>query len=528
MSEKEKIASATGVVGTATFLSRILGYLRDMVIAYFFGAGMATDAFFVAFRIPNTLRRLFGEGALTVSFIPVFSAYLHRKETRDWKEFLDRTFTLFSMILAGVSVLGIIAAPWLIRVLAPGFSDPEQFRLTVLMTRIVFPYLFFIGLVALSMGVLNALGHFLAPAMAPIFLNISMIGCVFLLAVRVSPPVMALTIGVVIGGLIQLLFQIPFLWRKGIRFCPDFRFGSSPGIRKIGVLMVPAVVGTAVAQINVFVSQILASFLMKGSISFLYYAYRLIEFPLGVFVVALGTAALPSFSRLVTQDRMTDFKDTIAFGLRMAFFLTIPASVGLIILRIPIVSLLFQRGEFDFSATCLTAEALLYYAAGLWAIAGVRIMAPAFFALQDMKSPVKAAVLALVCNILLGLVLMYPLGHAGLALANSLSAVLNFLLLTVFLARKIGAIGWISLWESLGKVLPASLVMGATVYGLSLLGRWGTTTSAARNGMILGISVLVGMGVFLGISLLLKTEEALFLWSLIRKRIRGGSGGRHP
>ena len=192
MSEKEKIVSATGIVGTATFLSRILGYLRDMVIACFFGADVVTDAFFVAFRIPNTLRRLFGEGALTVSFVPIFSEYLHHKEKQDWEQLLNRAFTLLSMILAGLSVLGVLCAPWLIRVLAPGFGDPEQFRLTVVMTRIVFPYLFFIGLVALSMGVLNALGHFLAPAMAPVFLNVSMIACVFLLARRISPPVMAL------------------------------------------------------------------------------------------------------------------------------------------------------------------------------------------------------------------------------------------------------------------------------------------------------------------------------------------------
>ena len=521
MSEKEKIVSATGIVGTATFLSRILGYIRDMVIAYFFGAGVVTDAFFVAFRIPNTLRRLFGEGALTVSFVPVFSEVLHHKERQAWEQLLNRAFTLLSMILAGLSVLGVLCAPWLIRVLAPGFVDPEQFQLTVVMTRIVFPYLFFIGLVALSMGVLNVLGHFLAPAMAPVFLNVSMIGCVFLLARRVSPPIMALALGVVAGGVIQLLFQVPFLWRKGIRLHPDFRFGASPGISRIGMLMVPAVVGTAVAQINVFVSQILASFLMKGSISFLYYAYRLVEFPLGVFVVALGTAALPSFSRLVTQNRLIEFKDAVAFSLRMVFFLTIPATVGLIILRVPIVSFLFQRGKFGFAETLLTAQALLYYVVGLWAIAGVRIVAPAFFAVQDMKSPVRVAVVALGCNIVFGLILMFPLGHGGLALANSLSAIVNFVLLTVCLTRRIGALGWAKMWASLGRILPASLVMGVVVYWLSLFGHWGEAEFATLNGVVLGVSLSAGILIFFGTSLLLKTEEALFLFSLIRKRIMG-------
>lgn len=521
MSEKEEIVAATGIVGTATLLSRILGYLRDMVIAYFFGAGMATDAFFVAFRIPNTLRRLFGEGSLTVSFIPVFLEYLHHKEEKDWEDLVNGVSTLLTIVLAGLSVLGIIFSPWVIRVLAPGFLDPEQFRLTVLMTRLVFPYLFFIGLVALSMGVLNALGHFAAPALAPALLNISMIGCAFLLFQRFSPPIMALAFGVLVGGVAQLLFQIPFLVQKGVRFRPNFRFGSNPGIKRIGTLMIPAVVGTAVAQINIFVSQILASFLMKGSISFLYYAYRLIEFPLGIFVVALGTAALPSFSRLVVQDRFGEFTDAIGFGLRMVFFLAIPATVGLIVLRVPIVCLLFQRGEFDFLATLLTSQALLYYAVGLWAIAGVRIVAPAFFALQDMRSPVKVAILALVCNILFGLILMVPLKHSGLALANSLSAILNFLLLVGCLTRRVRAIDWTGIYRSLAKVSLASVMMGVIVYWVSHFGKWSESAGPDLfNGVVLGLSVLAGVLVFVCTSLLIKTEEALFLFSIIKRKVR--------
>jgi len=520
MSEKERIASATGIVGMATLLSRILGYIRDMVIAYFFGAGIATDAVFVAFRIPNTLRRLFGEGALTVSFIPVFSEYLEHKERRDWEELVNGAFTLLSLVLAGISILGVLFAPWVIRILAPGFVDSEQFRLTVLMTRVVFPYLFFIGLVALSMGVLNALGHFTAPAVAPALLNVSMIGCAFLLFQRFNPPVVALAIGVLVGGVTQFLFQIPYLLKKGIRFRPNFSFGSTPGLSRIGALMGPAVVGTAVVQINVFVSQILASFLMKGSISFLYYAYRLIEFPLGVFVVALGTAALPSFSRLVTQQRVGEFREVVCFSLCMVFFLTIPAMMGLIILRVPVIYLLFQRGEFGSLATSLTAQALLYYAVGLWAIAGTRVVAPAFFALQDMRSPVKVAIVDLICNILLGLVLMVPLKHSGLALANSLSAIVNFLVLTVCLAKRVGAIDWTRVSRSVAKVFLASLPMCVIVYRLSLFGEWGAG-SALFNGFILGLSVMAGVSVFLGTSLLIKTDEALFLLSMIKKRMKG-------
>jgi putative peptidoglycan lipid II flippase len=523
MSEKEKIALATGVVGAATLLSRVLGYFRDMVIAYFFGAGMATDAFFVAFRIPNILRRLFGEGSLTVSFIPVFSEYLHHRKDREWEELVNVAFTLLSVILAGISVLGILFSPWVIGVLAPGFMEPEQIELAVSLIRVVFPYLFFIGLVALSMGVLNAMGHFAAPALAPALLNISMMGCAFFLFHRVTPPIMALAIGVVLGGLTQLLFQVPFLVRKGVRFHPNFHFGSNPGIRRIGILMVPAVVGTAVAQINIFVSQILASYLMKGSISFLYYAYRLIEFPLGISVVALGTAVLPSFSKLVVQERFDEFRDTIGFGIRMVFFLSIPAMVGLIILRVPIVSVLFQRGEFGFLATLLTSQALFYYALGLWAIAGVRIVAPAFFAIQDMRSPVKVAILALIANIVLGLILMVPLKHSGLALANSLSAILNFLLLLFFLTRRVGAIDWTRIFTSLIKVLLASLPMGLVVYGLRRLGEWGETGAVSVDALILGVSVVAGIFVFLCVSLLIKIEEAVFLLSMIKRKL--GSRG---
>ncbi len=521
MSEREKIAAATGVVGAATFFSRILGYLRDMVIAYFFGAGMATDAFFVAFRIPNTLRRLFGEGSLTVSFIPVFSEYVEHREEEDWRDLVNGAFTLLSILLAGASLLGIVFAPWVVRVIAPGFTDPEKFRLTVSLIRIVFPYLFFIGLVALSMGVLNTFGHFTAPALAPALLNISMIASAFLLFRQISPPVMALALGVVVGGTAQLLFQIPFLIKKGIGLRPSFHFWSHPGIRKIGGLMLPGVLGTAVAQINIFVSTILASLLKEGSISFLYFAYRLIEFPLGIFAVALGTAALPSFSRLVTQKRSSEFRDTLAFSIRLVFFLTIPATIGLIVLRVPTIHLLFQRGAFDFQKTLMTAQALLFYAVGLWAIAGARIVAPAFFALQDMRSPVKVAVLALIGNVLLGLLLMFPLKHSGLALANSLAATLNFLLLTALMAKKIGALGWTKILHSLFRTLLASLPMSWVVLRLSRLGEWGEGNPSLYHAIVLAICILAGTLTYMGASLLVRSEEALFLVSMLRRKVGG-------
>lgn len=521
MSEKEKIVAATGIVGTATLVSRVLGYLRDMVIAYFFGAGMATDAFLVAFRIPNTLRRLFGEGSLTVSFIPVFSEYLYHQERRDWEKLVNEVFTFLAVVLAGISILGILFAPWVTRMLAPGFAGPEKFHLTVVLIRVVFPYLFFIGLVALCMGILNTFGHFAAPALAPALLNVSMIACVFLLFRHLQPPVMALGIGVIVGGVAQLLFQMPFLIKRGIWFRPSFHFWSNPGVRKIGKLMLPGVIGTAVAQINIFVSMILASFLKEGSISFLYFAYRLVEFPLGIFAVAVGTAALPSFSKLVAQNRSGEFCETIDFSIRLVFFLTIPAAVGLIVLRLPIVQLLFQRGAFDFQMTLMTAQALLFYAVGLWAIAGARIVSPAFFALQDMRSPVKAAIFALIGNLLCGLILMVPLRHSGLALANSLAATLNFFLLIGLLRRKVGALAWAKTRQSLFKTLLASLPMAVIALWVSRWGEWGEAGLSIYNAVVLAISILAGTAAYIGTSLMVKSEEALFLTSIIKKRIRG-------
>jgi len=457
--ERERIARAAGVVGSATLLSRVLGYARDMVIAYFFGAGWATDAFFVAFRIPNTLRRLFGEGSMTVSFIPVYTDYILHRTKEESQELVDVAFTLASSVLMGLTVLGIVFSPQIIAALAPGFDDPRQVELTIFMTRIVFPFLFFIGLVALAMGILNAHRHFAAPALAPTLLNLSMIASAYLLFHRLAEPIVSLAIGVFFGGLIQVAFQLPFLVKKGVMFRLNFHF-LHPAIRRICILMVPALLGVAVAQINQFVGTILASFLLEGSISYLYFAYRLIEFPLGVFVIALGTAALPSFSQLVSEGSMEEFRDTLSFSVRLVLFVSVPAMVGLMVLRIPIIHLLFQHGAFTYGDTLLTAQALFYYGVGLWAIAGARIIAPAFYAMQDTKTPVKIAVVSLLANVALSLILMVPLKHGGLALANSLASMVNVSLLLVWLRKRIGGIDWGRILRSLVQVAVASAAMG--------------------------------------------------------------------
>ena len=378
-----------------TFLSRILGFLRDMVIAHFFGAGMAADAFFVAFRIPNLWRRLVGEGSLTISFIPVYTEYLTQRPGEESREVTHIAFTTAGVGLLILTAMGILFSPMLIRIIAPGFvQNPEKFQLTVQLNQIIFPYLFFMGLFALCMGILNSLRHFFAPALAPIFLNISIIVSVFLFYHAFEKPVLSLALGVLTGGVIQLLFQIPFLLKKGITFRFNFNF-RHPAIKRIGFLMVPGLIGTGVYQLNVFIDTIFASFLPSGSVSYLFFADRLMEFPLGIFAFALGMAALPSLSILASKGKIEELKETLSFTFRLVSYISIPAMVGLIALKTPIVNLLFQRGLFDYSATVMTAKALLFYSVGLWAIAGARTIVPVFYSLQDPWAPLKIALICL-------------------------------------------------------------------------------------------------------------------------------------
>ncbi len=425
VSENDRVTKATGVVGSATLLSRIFGFIRDVVIAGFFGAGLSSDAFFVAFRIPNLLRRLFAEGSLSVAFIPVFTEYLTHRGKEDAFEMARSAVRLLSVLLVAVAVTGIVFSPLIIRIIAPGFADsPEKFALTIFLTRVMFPYIFFIGMVALSMGILNVLGHFAAPALAPVFLNISIICSVFLISPHMTDPVTGLAVGVVIGGVFQLALQVPFLIKQGFFFWQKAKI-FHPGLKKIGRLMLPTIFGAAVYQINILVGTLLASLLAEGSVSYLYYADRLVQFPLGIFAIATATAVLPSLSRQATKKDLQGVRETFSYAMKLIFFITIPSMVGLIVLREPIVALLFKRGAFDATTTHLTAYALLYYSIGLWAFSAVRIVVSTFYALQDTRTPVITGAVSVCANIVLGIILMGPMGHGGLALSTSLASMLN-------------------------------------------------------------------------------------------------------
>jgi len=519
MDEHRKIAKAATVVGGATLLSRVFGFIRDMVVAQFFGAGLATDAFFVAFRIPNLLRRLVGEGALTASFIPVYTEYITRRSKEESDELVNASFSILAVLLIMVTALGIVFSPWIVKVLAYGFcQEPEKFKLTVLLNRLMFPYIFFIGLVALAMGVLNTWKHFAGPALAPVLLNLSIIACTLFLSHTLRQPILSLAIGVIIGGVAQLLFQIPFIRRVGI--VPRLRFNfSHPGVRRIGILMAPSVLGLAVTQLNVIVSTFLASYLPEGSISYLYYADRLLEFPMGIFAVAIATAVLPTLSEYSTKNDLQKLTETVSFALRLVFFVTLPAMVGLIALRLPILNLLFQRGAFTAHSATMTAQALLYYSLGLAAFAGVRIIVPAFYSLQDTKTPVKVALIALFANAGLGAALMTPLRHGGLALATSLAAGLNFALLVILLKRKLGKIGASNIIRSFLKSLGASFLMGAVAWGICSGTSWETSGVTAQKIWLLLGAILVGILVYGGACYLFGSEELHSAIEIIKKKM---------
>jgi putative peptidoglycan lipid II flippase len=383
----------------------------------------------------------------------------------------------------------------------------------------MFPYIFFIGLVALCMGILNVFGHFAAPALAPVLLNVAIIFSVFFLCPHLNVPVLGLAIGVMIGGFLQLFLQLPVMAGYGFNFWQKPKVWH-PGLKKMSRLMPPVVIGGAVYQINVLVGTLLGSFLPEGSVTVLYFADRLVQFPLGIFAIAAATAVLPSLSRQAVLNDFKALKDTFGYAVRLTLFLTIPSMMGLIVLRIPIITVLFQRGEFSPQATLLTAQALLYYAIGLWAFSAVRIVAATFFALKDTRTPMVMATVAILTNIGLGIVLMKPLAHAGLALATSLASILNLALLVLALRKKLGSLGWRGIAQSALKTLGSSAVMGAAVWVAVKV--FIPTQGASFIALAAGVMacVTVGLVIFGGCSYGFKSPELSNVLAEIKTSIK--------
>lgn len=519
MSEKKHIVRAAGILGSATMLSRIMGMVRDMVQARLFGAGMATDAFIAAFQIPNMLRRFFAEGALTSAFVPTFSGALSRRGEAEARELANICFTLLTIVMAGVTLAGMLFSPTIVGLMFPGFREiPGKFELTVLLNRLMFPYIFFISLVALCMGILNTLRHFFTPAISTVFLNISMILAALLLRGFFQVPVTALAVGVLVGGCLQLAMQLPVLWRKGfpLRLRFDFR---NPDVRRIALLMLPSVFGVGVYYLNITVSAILASLLPEGSVSYLYYAQRLFEFPQGIFTVSVAQAVLPSMSRQAADGDMDGMKESLAFGLRLTLFVTIPAMAGLMVCATPIFSLIFMGGAFDYAKAVNSAQALVYYSLGLSFVALTRVLAPAFYALRDTKTPVWTALVAFILNLVFSLALMGPLKHGGLALATTISACGNMLLLLWFLRRRIGSFGGRRIVISSIKSLAAALPLGIVVRYICGLTDWSRMGHSAEKCLVLGAAIFSGILVYALVVRLLRSDEALEAVALIRGRM---------
>ncbi|MBN1824008.1 MAG: murein biosynthesis integral membrane protein MurJ [Endomicrobiales bacterium] len=511
---REKLTKSASRVAVGTMISRILGYLRDMLVAHAFGAGMFADAFYAAYRIPNLLRRLLGEGSLSASFIPVLSEYLHTKSKEETQKLINVVLTGLTIILVVLTALGIIFAPQIVHLIAWGFTDdPEKLELTITLTRLMFPFMLFICLAALVLGILNTLNSFFIPAISSASLSVSEITYILALAPMFAPgdQIKGLAISVIVGGLGQFAVQWPKMasmgWKLGWKM--DFKH---PGLKQIMVLMVPAMLGLSVDQINAFVDTICASFLELGSITALYYSNRLMQLPLAIFGLALSSAALPAMSKSAAVKDLSAVKDTLNYSIRLVVFIMLPSAVGLMIVGLPVISLLFERGNFDRTASLMTNSALFYYSLGLPAYAVTKIFASAFYSLKDTKTPVKAAAVAVALHVILNIALMWPMRVGGLALATAVSSCVNFSILAVILRKRIGALGLRRIGVTFVKSLAASAAMGAFA--------WWSAFILFRDHLLLGVStsIIGGLVVFFAVSAVLKIEERKPLLAIVLKK----------
>jgi putative peptidoglycan lipid II flippase len=480
-------------VSGMTLLSRILGFVRDFVIARTFGAGMVTDAFFVAFRLPNLLRRLFAEGAFSQAFVPILAEYRNRRGESETKSLVDRVASVLFLALVVVSALGMAAAPVLIALTAPGFSaDADKFQLTVELTRITFPYILFMSLVALAAGILNTWSRFALPAFTPVLLNLSFIGMALFAAPWFDPPVLALAWAVLLGGALQLAIQLPALAKIGMlpRFDPVWR---DAGVQRVLKLMAPAVLGVSVAQISLLINTVFASFLESGSVSWLYYADRLMEFPAGLLGAALGTILLPSLAKTHSNGQTDDFSALLDWGLRLTLMLTLPASLALAMLALPLLTTLFQYGAFAASDVLRTREALVAYSIGLSGLILVKVLAPGFYARQDIRTPVKIALVTLALTQLMNFAFIGWLKHAGLALSIGLASCFNAGMLWRGLRRR-GVYqpqaGW---GVFMLKLLAALIVLGSVLWFASAGDTAWLAMSGGQRALQLSLVVTAGL-----------------------------------
>jgi len=516
--ETHHISRAAGLIGAATFCSRILGFIRDIILASLFGANAAADAFYIAYRIPNLLRELFAEGSMSSAFIPVFTEYHSTRSKQEAWELASAAFTTLLTLVTIVTLLGILAAPSLVWFLAPGLhGDTAQLAMTTLLTQIMFPYLLFVSLAALAMGILNALRSFAIPALAPVFFNI----CVIVFALAISPafdqPIIAVAIGIVVGGLAQFLMQLPGLHKKGFSLSWNFH-PTHPGVKRMGGLLIPTLLGLAVTQINLTISTILASY-FEGGPTYLFYAMRLIQFPLGIFGVAMATAILPSLSAHAAKGAHDELRATVNFGLRMVLFIILPSMVGLMLLRTPIIHLFFEHGAFSALDTIGTASALLGFSVGLWAFASYRILAMAFYSLQDTRTPAAVAIVSVGLNIGLSLWLMTPLAYTGLALAAGLAAIGHTCILATILGQRLQGLLWKTLGASLARTGIALLPLIGLCTWVATLPLWQEAGQGSQKAAWLILAIGGSAIGYFGIHQLLRSDELMHVKLMLQRRL---------
>jgi putative peptidoglycan lipid II flippase len=512
---KARLIRSTAAVAAPTMVSRVLGYVRDLLQAYFLGTGNSADAFTIAYTIPNLFRRLTGEGAMTPAFVPTFTELKGGAERERLWRFANGFFWDLVLIMVVLTGLGILGAPGLVKIIAGFGQVAGKWQLTILMTRLMFPYLFFITLAALASGILNSFGRFFVPASTPILFNLAVIIAVSRFARGAREPALVFAAGVVLGGVLQLALQVPFLWRAGMRFTFGLSF-RDPLVRRVGRLMVPGIFGASVYQINFAISRMIASSLEKGSTSALYYASRIEELTLGLFTIALAAALLPAFSEHAAARDLDELKRTLAFSLKLTAVVSFPAAAGLMALNVPIIRTLFERGRFGPGSTAVSSACLLFFALGLPFVSGVKVIAPAFFSLKDTRTPVAIGLAVMAVNTGVSLLLMGPLRVGGLALSLSLSQLLNFVLLLVWLERKVGSTGAVRWAASAARSAAAAAVMGIALrLGWPLL-RLDHAAFAVRAAALAG-AIAAGMLLYAGLIRIISPAEHRSVIGLLKK-----------
>jgi putative peptidoglycan lipid II flippase len=521
-SHKKNFVSSVSKVGLWTLGSRFLGLIRDSIVARYFGAGFATDAFMVAFRIPNLLRRLLAEGALSIAFVPTFSDIYHRQSKEDFQKAFQSLFSVFSTLLVAVSLLGMILSPWLVKLFAPGFEN-EKFLLTSQLTCLMFPFIFFVGSASVGVGLLNTLKSFSIPAASPIFLNLTIIFCAVTLTRWLDVPIFAVAIGVLLGGFIQWVAQ--FIKIQSLGYPVKFRFDfKHPAVVRVFRLMGPTVFGVAVYHLNILVIQAMATVLPQGSVTYLYYSDRFLEFPLGVFAISIATVALPQLAEDAAHSDYSKLKNTLFFSLRMVTFICVPAMLGMMALRVPMLSLVFQYGKFTLENTFVLSNVFLMASLGLWAVAGLRITVQVFYSLGDVKTPLRAAFISFLVNAVSGFLLMRVLNAPGLTLASSLAAWVQWGWLFVLLRKKIGPLGLRQFIRGTLPIVFSALLMAAALWPLGNYYISLELHSPLIRALFVGTAILFGAGIYLGFTYLFKVKEMRVFVEKYLPRIKKFSG----